>query len=87
MNIQKFLSYSNIGKWFLRVLVISAIAMAGLYFRPKVYFLLSHESTDDAYITGTIVPVSAEIKGKAVLVQVRDNQYLKTGDLILKIDD
>lgn len=76
----------RIGKWGLRsVLVLLALA-AAIHYWPKILYMLSHESTDDAYVQGTVVPISAEVKGKAVKVFVEDNQLVKAGDPILEID-
>ena len=46
----------------------------------------THVSTDDAYIDGKIHMVSARIQGKVVEVLVRDNQPVKIGDPLLRID-
>lgn len=48
-------------------------------------YALRHERTDNAYVAGTIVPVSSEIKGKVVAVLVNDNQYVKEGAPLLEI--
>ena len=48
-------------------------------------YSLSHESTDDAYVTGMIVPVAPEIRGRVVNVYVTDNQYVKAGSRLLDI--
>lgn len=72
-------------KWGFRILVIAATAAAVIY--GVIYFIhsLSHESTDDAYVSGTIVPVSAEVKGKVIHVFVSDNQYVEEGTPLLEI--
>ena len=51
------------------------------------YQLTSFESTDDAFIDGHIVPVSAQVNGRIVEVLVKDNQMVKSGDVIARIDD
>jgi len=43
-------------------------------------------TTDDAYVEGTIAPVSAKVTGHVVDLQVRDNQAVKRGDLLLRVD-
>ena len=72
-------------KWAFRLLVIG-IVLAGIY--AVIYFVqsLSHESTDDAYVTGVIVPVSAEVKGKVVKVHIKDNQDVTAGSPLVEID-
>ncbi len=43
---------------------------------PPFYFIraLSYESTDDAYIAGTIIPIASEVRGQVAKVHVHDNQ-------------
>jgi len=43
-------------------------------------------STDDAYITGHIAPVSARVAGPVVAVLVDDNQDVKTGAVLVRLD-
>ncbi len=73
-------------KWLPRTGLAALAAAAAFYFTPSALYSLSHESTDNAYVVGRIVPVSAEVKGKVVKVFVSDNQRVKAGDPILQID-
>lgn len=50
-----------------------------LHFRYRV-------SSDDAQVDGHIVPVSAKIFGNIVDVAVKDNQEVKAGDVLVRID-
>ena len=43
-------------------------------------------STDDAYVDGTITTISAKVPGHVVELFVQDNQAVKKGDLLLRID-
>ena len=43
-------------------------------------------STDDAYVEGTISPVSAKVSGHVVEMRVRDNQAVKVGEILLRVD-
>jgi membrane fusion protein, multidrug efflux system len=72
-------------KWGFRIFGIVAVAAVVIY--GLIYFIhsLSHESTDDAYVSGTIVPVAAEIKGKVTNVFVSDNQYVEEGKPLVEI--
>jgi membrane fusion protein (multidrug efflux system) len=45
-----------------------------------------YESTDDAFIDGRPVLISPQVTGNIVQVNVTDNQIVKTGDLLAKID-
>ncbi|WP_246686723.1 HlyD family secretion protein [Mesorhizobium sp. B2-4-19] len=46
-----------------------------------------YESTDDAFIDARTVTVSAEIAGRITDITVTDNQPVKKGDVLLRIDD
>lgn len=54
-----------------------------------IYYILNanYASTDNAYIRQDKVSVSAEVGGRIVEVAVRENQRVKTGDLLFRIDD
>jgi membrane fusion protein (multidrug efflux system) len=43
-------------------------------------------TTDDAYVEGPIAPVSAKVAGQVVEVRVRDNQPVRAGDVLARID-
>jgi membrane fusion protein (multidrug efflux system) len=43
-------------------------------------------STDDAYVEGTISPVSAKVAGHVVELLVTDNQTVRANDVIFRID-
>ncbi|HSE03229.1 MAG TPA: HlyD family secretion protein [Methylomirabilota bacterium] len=47
---------------------------------------LKHVSTDDAYVEGSIVVISAKVAGHVAEVLMDDNQAVKAGDLLLRID-
>jgi len=72
-------------KWLLRIVVLLLVAGGVVYGGEWFVYALSHESTDDAYVDGVIVPVSAEIKGRVVNVYVRDNEFVTAGTPLLDI--
>jgi membrane fusion protein (multidrug efflux system) len=45
------------------------------------------QSTDDAYVGGDITPIAPKVAGFIVQVAVGDNQSVKAGDLLVKLDD
>ena len=61
------------------VVVAVLLAMIWHYFSIR-------ESTDDAEIDGHIVPISARVGGTVVEVDVLDNQSVKAGEVLAKID-
>ncbi len=69
-------------------LLVILVILAGLaiYFVPKLIYDLNHVSTDDAYIYGTIVPISPQVAGKVIKVCVKRNQFVKKGQVLFEID-
>ncbi len=59
------------------------IAAVGL---PVYRHIMSHESTDDAFINGRITPVSSRVSGHVAQVHVTDNQHVVKGELLLELD-
>ncbi len=62
--------------------VVLTVAAGGGYW----WYRQTHISTDDAFIEGRIHPVSARIQGTVAEVLVEDNQPVKKGELLLRID-
>jgi membrane fusion protein (multidrug efflux system) len=56
-------------------------ALAGLFF-----YYHNRESTDDAQVDGHITPVAAKIYGRVAQVLVEDNQQVKAGQILVKLD-
>ncbi len=46
----------------------------------------AYQSTDDAFIDGHIIPVSAKVAGRVQSVYVIDNQTVKKGDPVVELD-
>ncbi len=68
-------------------IVFSAIAIIGaliLFF--YIRYKSTHITTDNAYVEGFIHIVSSKASGTVVVIHVKDNQYVKKGDLLLEID-
>jgi membrane fusion protein (multidrug efflux system) len=62
--------------------VLAIIAGLCLYFLGGRY-----ESTDDAYTQAAAVSVSSNVSGRVVEVDVRDNQFVKQGTTLFRLDD
>lgn len=43
------------------------------------------QTTDDAYIGGNITTVASKVSGYISAIEVRDNQSVKKGDIILRL--
>ena len=67
---------------------VTLAVLAGLgWFGYGVWQRLSvEESTDDAQIDGTIVPISARIGGNVVGVMAQDEVPVKAGDVLVQLD-
>ena len=65
------------------VFILGVVAYGAYYFNHSRYL----EETEDAYVGGEIVPVSAEIAGTVYSVNVRETQSVNAGDVLLTIDD
>lgn len=72
-----------------RILIASGIAIAtvlGVVGYRWWSYASTHESTDDAYVTGYIHPVSSRIAGTVIHVEVNDNQEVKQGQPLVELD-
>jgi membrane fusion protein, multidrug efflux system len=61
------------------ILLVVVVVGLFLYYRNR-------ESTDDAQVDGHITPIAAKISGRVSEVLVRDNEPVKAGQLLVKID-
>ncbi|WP_036476765.1 HlyD family secretion protein [Myxosarcina sp. GI1] len=50
------------------------------------HYASTHETTDDAYVTGHVHQISSRIPGTVTEVDVNDNQQVNTGELLVKLD-
>ena len=46
----------------------------------------THETTDDAYVTGDIVPISARVSGTVMNVHASEHQQVEDGQLLAELD-
>jgi membrane fusion protein (multidrug efflux system) len=66
----------------------AVVLLAGLAWGLSAWWhYRSHVSTDDAYVEGTVATVSAKVSGHIVELLVEDNQAVKKGALLMRIDD
>jgi membrane fusion protein, multidrug efflux system len=69
----------------LSILALLAIA-GGIFAVRTVSFYEHHETTDDAQVDGTIHPILPRVAGYVEEVLVQENQRVKAGDVLVKID-
>jgi membrane fusion protein (multidrug efflux system) len=65
----------------LAVLVVAAIASIPIY-----SYYAARESTDDAQVDGHLIPISPRINGTVLEVSVKDNEHVKAGQTLVKLD-
>ncbi|MDE3010283.1 MAG: HlyD family secretion protein [Pseudomonadota bacterium] len=63
------------------VLLLAAVAGAWLWYSGR-----DIETTDDAFIESDVVNIAPRVGGTVLSVAVKDNQMVKTGDLLFEID-
>ncbi len=51
-----------------------------------VYDSMTHEETDNAYVTGHLHNISTRINAVVTEVDVKDNQFVHEGDILVKLD-
>src|SRR6202050_2532389 len=67
-------------------LLIAAGVVALIIVLFYAFDAYTHEETDDAYVTGHLHDVATRINGAVTDVLVDDNQYVKEGDVLVKLD-
>ena len=68
--------------------IVGLLLVGGAVWGVKqVSYARSHESTDNAQVNGHIVPVIAKVGGYVTTVTVSENDSVKAGQLLVKIDD
>jgi membrane fusion protein, multidrug efflux system len=63
------------------------LAMVGAIWGSKyLHYIMSYQSTDDAFVEGHVVSISPRVPGHVLTVRVNDNQEVKAGDLLVELD-
>ena len=66
-------------------ILIALVVLVVVGFFVYRYFT-SYESTDDAQVDGHINSISARVSGHVTKLNIRDNQYVNAGDVLVEID-
>src|ERR1051326_3232608 len=64
-------------------LLAASLAFLGL---RTLAFHWSHESTDDAFLEAHVVSIAPKVAGLIQTVSVKENAFVRTGDLLAEID-
>ena len=70
----------------IRFILLALLVIAGIVAIPVYAYYSVRESTDDAQVDGHVVPISARINGTIVSVLVNDNQQVRAGDELVRLD-
>jgi membrane fusion protein (multidrug efflux system) len=70
-----------------QIVIITLLLVAGYFGFKKIYFSVTHESTDNAQVETQIVPVLPRVSGYVKSVNLRDFDSVKQGQLIVELDD
>ena len=70
-------------KRYIAAVLVAIIIVAVGYF---IHDALNYQTTDDAYVETTTVQVAPKVSGQIIDVFITDNQKVKEGDLVAKID-
>jgi membrane fusion protein (multidrug efflux system) len=71
-----------------KIIVLVAILLVAAYFGyKKIHFVLTHETTDNAQIETQITPVLPRVAGYVKSIAVKDYDSVKTGQLVVELDD
>ncbi len=74
-------------RWLLRLAIGAALVGAGLYGWSWWSVGRFFETTDDAYVAADAVTLAPRVAGYLLAVPVRDNQVVRAGDVLARIDD
>jgi membrane fusion protein (multidrug efflux system) len=72
---------SKVRRLFLLGGAVLIAGVTGLFF-----YFHNRESTDDAQVDGHITPIASKVYGRVAEVLVQDNQQVKVGQVLVKID-
>src|SRR5437763_10397024 len=74
------------GAWLKAIFLIAALTGAGVWATNFTRHMLTHEETEDAYVTGHVHLVSPRVTGVAQEVLVDENQAVKRGQPLVRLD-
>lgn len=66
--------------------VILAI-IAAVYAYKEITYSMHNEDTENSQLQANVVPISPRIPGYVTAIYIKDNQYVKAGDTLIKLDD
>ena len=73
----------RLGRW-ISIGILVAAAVLGLF---VLYRTSEYPRTDDAEVSANFIGIAPQVEGPLVTLNVRDNQFVKRGDLLFVIDE
>lgn len=70
----------------IRFVVLAIIVVAAIVAIPVYAYYSVRESTDDAQVDGHVIPISPRVSGTVLDILVNDNQSIKAGQELIKLD-
>jgi membrane fusion protein (multidrug efflux system) len=85
--VQPAIDRNTVSKKYKALIILFIISVAVVWSGLKMFITSkTHIETDNAFIEARIVPVSSKVSGTVTRVLVKDNQFVKQGELLLEID-
>lgn len=73
---------------FIRILLMASIPLVLVAVAAYLYLTAGQSaSTDDAYVQADKIVLSSDVSAHVVAVTVKDNQYVKAGQVLIRLDD
>ncbi|WP_156303157.1 biotin/lipoyl-binding protein, partial [Methylogaea oryzae] len=69
--------------WVISALLAAALAYAGYWWLHGRHRLV----TDNAFVTGNLIPVEADATGVVTQVLTEETRYVNKGDLLIRLDE
>ncbi len=71
-----------------KTIILSLVLLvAGYFIYTKIHFSITHETTDNAQVETQITPVLPRVSGYVKTITVNDYDSVKTGQLVVELDD
>ena len=72
----------------LRVVLMASVPLVLVAIAVYLYLTAGRSaSTDDAYVQADKIVISSDVSGRVVAVEVKDNQPVKAGQVLIRLDD
>jgi len=69
-----------------RIILIGVVIAAAISLLMSIYEVYLHPRTDDASVWANYIEIAPEVSGRLVTLPVKDNAFVKKGDLLFVID-